>query len=94
MLPLWVDLYNFAALVETLGVGVWGCKPSSPEWTAECLSKAILKTVDGSQESLTMREKAKQLGDKINLREKGRDVAAKEIAKLAYVASPEMQTKE
>ncbi|KAF4503571.1 sterigmatocystin biosynthesis peroxidase stcC [Fusarium agapanthi] len=33
ILPLWADLYNYAALAETRGVGVWGCKESTPNWT-------------------------------------------------------------
>ncbi|KAF5719546.1 2-hydroxyacylsphingosine 1-beta-galactosyltransferase [Fusarium mundagurra] len=33
ILPLWADLYNYAALAETRGIGVWGCKDSTPHWT-------------------------------------------------------------
>ncbi|KAF5983070.1 2-hydroxyacylsphingosine 1-beta-galactosyltransferase [Fusarium bulbicola] len=33
ILPLWADLYNYAALAETRGIGVWGCKESTPNWT-------------------------------------------------------------
>ncbi|KAI7771398.1 hypothetical protein LZL87_010838 [Fusarium oxysporum] len=33
ILPLWADLYNYAALAETSGIGVWGCKDSTPNWT-------------------------------------------------------------
>ncbi|KAF5252903.1 hypothetical protein FANTH_2227 [Fusarium anthophilum] len=33
VLPLWADLYNYAALAETRGIGVWGCKESTPNWT-------------------------------------------------------------
>ncbi|WJG37122.1 uncharacterized protein FOBCDRAFT_147839 [Fusarium oxysporum Fo47] len=32
ILPLWADLYNYAALAETSGIGVWGCKDSTPNW--------------------------------------------------------------
>lgn len=86
ILPMWVDLYTFAALSETIGVGVWGCKKTSPEWTAECLEEALLATVDGRRAATSvMQEKARMLGEEVRLREKGRDVAAREIAKLAYV---------
>ncbi|KAF5556416.1 2-hydroxyacylsphingosine 1-beta-galactosyltransferase [Fusarium napiforme] len=33
VLPLWADLYNYASLAETRGIGVWGCKNSTPNWT-------------------------------------------------------------
>ncbi|KAF5667262.1 2-hydroxyacylsphingosine 1-beta-galactosyltransferase [Fusarium heterosporum] len=33
ILPLWADLYNYAALAEMSGVGVWACKDTTPEWT-------------------------------------------------------------
>ncbi|KAI8630105.1 hypothetical protein F5Y19DRAFT_484015 [Xylariaceae sp. FL1651] len=33
ILPLWLDLYGFAQLVEYIGVGVWGCRENSPTWT-------------------------------------------------------------
>ncbi|KAG9253746.1 uncharacterized protein F5Z01DRAFT_127520 [Emericellopsis atlantica] len=81
VLPLWADLYSFAALAETLGVGSWGCRQTSPEWTSECLSESLLKVIGDDN----MREKASALGEKVRARGKGRDIAAKEIAKLAYV---------
>ncbi|CAI6088225.1 unnamed protein product, partial [Clonostachys chloroleuca] len=85
ILPLWVDLYNFAALSETAGIGVWGCRDTSPNWTADGISNAIIKVVDGGEASVSLREKAKSLGDKLREGEKGRDISAREIAKLAYV---------
>lgn len=85
ILPLWVDLYNFAALSETAGIGVWGCRDTSPNWTADGISSAIIKVVDGGEASISLREKAKSLGDKLRAGEKGRDISAREIAKLAYV---------
>ncbi|CAG9957069.1 unnamed protein product [Clonostachys rosea f. rosea IK726] len=85
ILPLWVDLYNFAALSETAGIGVWGCRDTSPNWTADGISNAIIKVVDGGDASISLREKAKSLGDKLRAGEKGRDISAREIAKLAYV---------
>ncbi|KAF5594994.1 2-hydroxyacylsphingosine 1-beta-galactosyltransferase [Fusarium pseudocircinatum] len=47
ILPLWADLYNYAALAETRGIGVWGCKESTPKWTGECLLDAFMKGIDG-----------------------------------------------
>lgn len=85
ILPLWVDLYNFAALSETTGIGVWACRETSPDWNADCISHAIFKVVDGGDEGHSLRVKAKQLGDKLQRGEKGRDISAREIAKLAYV---------
>ncbi|CAH0045635.1 unnamed protein product [Clonostachys solani] len=85
ILPLWVDLYNFAALSETAGIGVWGCRDTSPTWTADGISSAIIKVVDGGEASISLREKSRSLGDKLRAGEKGRDISAREIAKLAYV---------
>lgn len=84
ILPLWADLYNYAALAETSGIGVWGCKDSTPNWMSECLSDAFMEGIGGCGESLLQRQ-AKWLGDRIKAGKKGRDVAADEIAKLAYV---------
>ncbi|KAH8881836.1 UDP-Glycosyltransferase/glycogen phosphorylase [Thozetella sp. PMI_491] len=81
VLPLWLDLYNFAQLVEQIGVGVWGCRESSPSWTPECLSEAIIRVV-ASNESSTFRENAQKLG-KVAQNKPGREVAAQVIAKLA-----------
>ncbi|KAJ3537421.1 hypothetical protein NM208_g6321 [Fusarium decemcellulare] len=85
ILPLWADLYNYAALAETIGVGVWGCKETTPDWTSECLTTALLQVLDDSQDSISFRNKAKQLGDEVQAGGRGRDIAAREIAKLAYV---------
>ncbi|KAH7259155.1 uncharacterized protein BKA55DRAFT_687444 [Fusarium redolens] len=84
ILPLWADLYNYAALAETSGIGVWGCKGTTPDWTSECLVDAFIKGIDGCGESRLQR-RAKWLGGRIKAGNKGRDVAADEIVKLAYV---------
>ncbi|KAI0146096.1 hypothetical protein GGR57DRAFT_494349 [Xylariaceae sp. FL1272] len=47
ILPQWLDLYNFAQMVEDIGVGTWGCRETSPYWTSSCLETAILDVVDG-----------------------------------------------
>ncbi|SCO42679.1 uncharacterized protein FFMR_06900 [Fusarium fujikuroi] len=84
ILPLWADLYNYAALAETRGIGVWGCKDSTPNWTSECLLDAFMRGIDGCGESFLQR-RAKWLGARIKAGKRGRDVAADEVAKLAYM---------
>ncbi|KAI1264964.1 hypothetical protein F5Y18DRAFT_389026 [Xylariaceae sp. FL1019] len=78
ILPQWLDLYNFAQLAEQIGVGVWGCRETSPFWTAECLSDAILKVINEANH----KDKAQELRRLAQARP-GRYVAAMEIAKLA-----------
>lgn len=85
ILPLWIDLYDFAALVETIGVGVWACKAMSPNWSPECLGDAFRSVVSDSEAGVAMRGKARQIGDRIQSGERGRDISAREISKLAYV---------
>lgn len=80
-----MDLYSFAALVEDIGVGVWGCRPTSPTWTRECLRSSLLDIVDKGPAAQGRREAARTLGDKVREGGEGRDIAAREIAKLAYV---------
>ncbi|VZH97988.1 unnamed protein product [Fusarium fujikuroi] len=84
ILPLWADLYNYAALAETRGIVVWGCKDSTPNWTSECLLDAFMRGIDGCGESFLQR-RAKWLGARIKAGKRGRDVAADEVAKLAYM---------
>lgn len=82
ILPQWLDLYNFAQLVEDIGVGVWGCRETSPSWTPECLRDAITKVIGKDDASVALREKAKEIG-KIAQRKPGKDIAARVIAELA-----------
>ncbi|SPO03652.1 uncharacterized protein DNG_06335 [Cephalotrichum gorgonifer] len=82
VLPGWVDLYNFAQLAEDLGIGVWGCPETSPHWNADCLSKGLLRLVDGGKESLAIQAEAKRIGE-IAQKNPGRYVAASMIAELA-----------
>jgi hypothetical protein len=65
---------------------VWACKETTPDWTSECLTNSFLRALEGAQESVSFRLKAKQLGDKVQAGDKGREIAAREIAKLAYVS--------
>lgn len=44
--PLWYDLYNYALLVEYLGVGIWPGKDTAPMWDANTLSKGIQTALD------------------------------------------------
>ena len=81
MLPLWVDLYNFATLVEYLGIGV-GYFDHAPDWTPEGLCAAFLEVLDQGPEGESMREKARELAVLANKRV-GREVAADIIAGLA-----------
>ncbi|KAM0418643.1 hypothetical protein ACHAPT_012446 [Fusarium lateritium] len=89
ILPLWADLYGYAALAENIGVGVWACRGTNPGWTVDHLTQSLLKVLDGGDASLSMQEKAKKLADKIHAGGEGREIAAKKVAELAYVASHE-----
>lgn len=84
ILPLWADLYGFASLADDIGIGVWGCRDTSPSWTAECLSSSMLSVVGNSRSATSIRINAKKLGARVQAREKGRDISAREISKLAY----------
>lgn len=85
-----MDLYGFASLVGSMGVGVWGCRETSPHWTAECLSEAFQRVVRDDEAGIAMRTKAKQIGDRIAAGPKGRDISAGVIADLAYVKDKKM----
>ncbi|KAF4982993.1 hypothetical protein FZEAL_1494 [Fusarium zealandicum] len=84
ILPQWADLYQYAALAETIGVGVWACRSTSPGWTVDELTRGLLKVLDGGEASVTMRDKAEKLGQTMQAGEQGRDVAARKVAELAY----------
>ncbi|KAK7951071.1 2-hydroxyacylsphingosine 1-beta-galactosyltransferase [Apiospora aurea] len=81
ILPLWLDLYGFAQLGESIGVAVWGCRETNPYWTPYCLYRDIVRAVQGS-ESLALQEKSRELGLRLQ-QNPGRYIAAQEIAKLA-----------
>lgn len=81
-----------------MGVGVWACKGTSPDWTAEALADDIIRVIgdgknddDGADNGASMREKAKAVGASVRARPRGRDVSAAEIAKLAYISDAEGQ---
>ncbi|KAL7629626.1 hypothetical protein AAE478_001148 [Parahypoxylon ruwenzoriense] len=82
ILPQWIDHYNFALLAEEVGVGVWGCRDTSPYWTAECIRDALFTVVDRNGTGITMRENAKRFRDLVQSNP-GQYIVAREIAKLA-----------
>ncbi|KXH63475.1 hypothetical protein CNYM01_05429 [Colletotrichum nymphaeae SA-01] len=81
ILPAWLDLYNYAARVEAIDIGVWGNRQSAPTFSLSELSSAFLKLVDGGSASLLISQNAKKIQRTIS--RPGRDVAADEIARLA-----------
>ncbi|KAK7448563.1 hypothetical protein CaCOL14_011792 [Colletotrichum acutatum] len=85
ILPAWLDLYNYAARVEAIDIGVWGNRQSAPAFSLSELSSAFLKLVDGGSASLMMSQNAKKIQRSIS--RPGRDVAADEIARLASLGS-------
>jgi UDP:flavonoid glycosyltransferase YjiC (YdhE family) len=82
VLPLWVDLYDYATRVELLEIGVWGSRLSAPNWTADELGGAFLKVVGDSDAGKRIQDNAKELGKKFQKRP-GSSCAAEEIAQLA-----------
>ncbi|KXH42941.1 hypothetical protein CSIM01_01695 [Colletotrichum simmondsii] len=81
ILATWLDLYNYAARVEQVGIGVWGNRKSAPSFSLDELSDALLRLVDGGPESVTKRDNARAVQQ--TLRRPGRDIAADEVARLA-----------
>ncbi len=79
---MWLDLYNFAQLAEDIGVGVYATRGTAPRWTARGIGDALVRVLDGREESTRMGEKARAIGA-IARENPGRDVAAREIAALA-----------
>lgn len=82
VLPQWVDLYNYAQIVEDLGIGMWGCRETSPDWTVGCLKSAFLEMLRASPKTAAMRSKAAAFGETARINP-GRNVAARELSKLA-----------
>lgn len=83
---MWVDLYDYATRVEWLGIGVWGNRISAPHWTAEEISAAFRIILGKEATATSIRERASELG-MISKRDRGRFVAAREIAKQARLMS-------
>jgi UDP:flavonoid glycosyltransferase YjiC (YdhE family) len=83
ILPQWGDLYDIAQVAETIGVGVWGCPETSPDWTATCLEHAFSRVLHDGPTSRSIIESAAAFGDLATSMGPGRDAAARVIAKLA-----------
>lgn len=81
ILATWLDLYNYAARVEQVGIGIWGNRKSAPGFSLNELSDAFLRLVDGGPESVAIRDNARAIQQ--TLRRPGRDIAADEIARLS-----------
>ncbi|KJZ78298.1 hypothetical protein HIM_02336 [Hirsutella minnesotensis 3608] len=82
ILPLWVDLYNFAQISEYLGVGVWPNKKSAPVFDPRALSQGYLRTLTGDS-AAAMRRKARELSE-VAAQYGGRDAAAAIVAEMAF----------
>lgn len=91
VLPMWVDLYDYATRVEWLGIGVWANQKSAPYWTTEELRNAFQKVIGDGKTATSIREKAAELG-RISKRELGRSVAARELAKQARLGNSDVGT--
>ncbi|KAI4864930.1 hypothetical protein F4820DRAFT_470071 [Hypoxylon rubiginosum] len=87
VLPQWFDLYNFAQLVQDIGVGVWGCPETSPDWTIKCLEGALLRVVK-DKSGQEMKENARHL-EHMAQNSPGPQFAASEIARLAAAGKSE-----
>jgi UDP:flavonoid glycosyltransferase YjiC (YdhE family) len=81
VIPIWEDHYNFAQLVEDLGLGIFATRHTAPGWTVNGLADPFLKILDGSEASQKMRKEAARVGE-IARRDPGRYVAARVIYKL------------
>ncbi|OBT64999.1 hypothetical protein VE03_05701 [Pseudogymnoascus sp. 23342-1-I1] len=81
VLPMWVDLYDFATRVEYLGIGLWPNKKSAPYWNATELGAAMVEIVEDGEVSREMRRKTKELGE-LCRKNQGRKVAAGKIIEM------------
>ncbi|KAK9772148.1 putative UDP-glycosyltransferases domain-containing protein [Seiridium cardinale] len=82
VIPLWEDHYNFAQLAEDLGIGIYACRQTVPQWTIGDLTDAFIKVLDSKEASMKMRETARRIGQAARSRP-GRQVAAELIARMA-----------
>ncbi|KAJ8113148.1 hypothetical protein ONZ43_g5219 [Nemania bipapillata] len=82
VIPMWLDCYNYAALAQDVGIGVYATRDTAPMWTVEGLTDGFLRVLDGGEESRRIAEKAKSLGE-VAQKDPGRYVAARGIAQLA-----------
>jgi UDP:flavonoid glycosyltransferase YjiC (YdhE family) len=82
VLPMWVDLFNYAQLAEQTGVGLWGCRSTTPDWTPQCLEESIVSVAFGPG-SEKFRAKAREISVEAKRDGLGRDIAARRVAELA-----------
>lgn len=79
---MWADLFNYAQLAESGGIGVWGCRETSPDWTPECLSESIVAVASGANSAI-FRAKAREISAAAKAKGTGRDISAAIIARYA-----------
>ncbi|QSZ29829.1 hypothetical protein DSL72_004347 [Monilinia vaccinii-corymbosi] len=77
-LPCWFDTYDYAEKMERLGIGVWGSKSCAPGLDGDECGRALIRVV----EDVTMREKARELGELVRRKYGGRKDAARKILEL------------
>ncbi|KAM4066511.1 glycosyltransferase sdnJ [Hirsutella rhossiliensis] len=76
VLPQWSDCYDYAELVQVLGIGRLGSKTTKPRWTAPELSHELLAVLDG-EPARAMTHKAQQLASLCEKRGSGAAKAAR-----------------
>jgi UDP:flavonoid glycosyltransferase YjiC (YdhE family) len=81
ILPCWLDTLDFANRVEWLGIGVHGSRKSAPSVESGELSRAVLKVLGDSPDSVRMKQKARELAE-ITGRIGGRKRACEKIIEL------------
>ncbi|KAK4032974.1 glycosyltransferase family 1 protein [Parachaetomium inaequale] len=84
VMPIWEDHYNFAQLVEDLGLGLYATRGTAPEWTVAGIAEPILRVVKQGEESRRWRKKAEEIG-RLAQERPGRYVAAAELVRLLGV---------
>lgn len=60
ILPQWADCYDYAELVQVLGIGRHGSRSTKPRWNAPELSRELLAVLHG-EAARSMKAKAEQL---------------------------------
>ena len=82
VLPMWADLFNYAQLAEQTGVGLWGCRATTPDWTPQCLEESIVRVASGP-DGAVFRAKAREVSVEAKWGGLGRDISAARVAELA-----------
>lgn len=79
IIAMWVDLYDYAARAEWLGVGIWGNRQVAPFWTGEEIGESVLKIISNTT-GTSYRERARAFATSPT-QPAGQVVAAGEIVK-------------